>query len=107
MIWATTIAVATWPTLLRLEQLAGGRRWAAVAIMIFLVLLIFMVPFALAVGALLEAATRGPAVVNDFLTHGLRPPPEWVASIPIAGHGIAERWQSLAAGGPEGLAAVV
>ena len=27
MIWATTIAVATWPVLLRLERLTGGRRW--------------------------------------------------------------------------------
>jgi predicted PurR-regulated permease PerM len=75
--------------------------------MIVLVLLIFMVPFAIAVSALLEAATRGPAVMNDFLTHGLVPPPEWVSGIPMVGHRIAERWQAISAGGPDALAAAV
>ncbi len=107
MLWTTTIAVATWPTLLRLEQLAGGRRWLAVVIMICLVLLVFVVPFALAVTALLDAANRSPAVMNDFLTHGLGPPPEWIAKIPLIGERIVERWQTIAAGGPEGFAAVI
>ena len=33
MIWATTLAIATWPVLLRLEGLTGGRRPLAAAIM--------------------------------------------------------------------------
>jgi predicted PurR-regulated permease PerM len=107
MLWATSIAVATWPTLLRLEQLAGGRRWVAVTVMLLLVLLIFMVPFAVAMRALLEAATAGPAVMNDFLAHGLRPPPDWVADVPVLGAPVAERWQNIAAGGPGALTAAV
>ena len=75
MVWASTIAVATWPVLLRLQRLTGGRRSLAVAIMTLLVLLVFMVPFALAINTLLEAADASPAVMNDFLTHGLGPPP--------------------------------
>jgi predicted PurR-regulated permease PerM len=106
MIWATTIAVATWPTLLRVEQLTG-RRWMAAAILMFLVLLVFVIPFALAISVLLDAAGRSPAVMSDFVTHGLGPPPAWMANIPLLGESLVERWQSVAAGGPQGLAAVI
>jgi predicted PurR-regulated permease PerM len=61
LIWATTIADVTWPMLLRLERLTG-RRSLAVAIMTLLVLLAFIVPFALAISTLLDAAGRSPAV---------------------------------------------
>jgi predicted PurR-regulated permease PerM len=107
MIWATTIAVATWPTLLRVQELAWGRRGLAVAIMIALVLMVFIVPFALAIGALLDAGNRSPAVMNDFLTHGLGAPPQWMANIPLIGERLTEQWHTIAAGGPEALAAVV
>jgi predicted PurR-regulated permease PerM len=107
MIWATTIAVATWPTLLQVQRLAWGRRWVAVLFMILLVLLVFVVPFALAISALIEAARQSPTVLNDFLTKGLGPPPTWVANIPLVGESLGARWQTIAAGGPEALAAAV
>jgi predicted PurR-regulated permease PerM len=106
-IWATTIALATWPILLRLERLTGGRRLVAVVIMTLLVLLVFVVPFAAAASALLGAAERSPALMRDFVTHGLGEPPPWVATLPFAGDAIAERWQTIAAGGPEALVAAV
>jgi predicted PurR-regulated permease PerM len=107
LIWATTIAIATWPTLLRVQQLAGGRRSLAIAMMTLVVLLVFIVPFALAISAMLDAAGRSPAVMNDFVTHGLGPPPGWVPNIPLIGKPLTERWQNIAAGGPEALAAAV
>jgi predicted PurR-regulated permease PerM len=107
LIWAATIAVATWPTLLQLERLAGGRRWLAVVTMTLLVLLVFIVPFALAISALLDAANQSPTVMNAFLTHGLGQPPKWIANIPLVGDQLVARWQTVAAGGPEALAAVV
>src|SRR5262245_19389385 len=107
MIWATTLAVATWPVLLRVQRLTGGRRPFAVAIMTVLILLVFIVPFALAIGTLLDAAGRSPAVMNDSLAQGLGPPPAWVARVPLVGDQIAERWQAVSAGGPEALSAAV
>ena len=104
MVWATTIAVATWPLLRRLERATGGRRALAVATMTFLVLLVFIVPFALAISTMLDAAGRSPAVMNDFLTKGLGPPPAWIEDIPIVGRQMADQWQTVAAGGPEALA---
>ena len=107
MIWATTITVATWPLLLRLERAAGGRRALAVAVMTLLVLLVFIVPFALAISTMLDAAGRSPAVMNDFLTKGLGPPPAWLEDIPVVGRQMADRWQAVSAGGPEALAEVL
>jgi predicted PurR-regulated permease PerM len=107
MIWATTIVVATWPMLVGLERVVWGRRWLAVAIMMLVVLVVFIVPFALAIGALLQAANRSPAVMNDFLTHGLGPPPAWVAEIPLLGEELDGRWRAVAARGPEGLSAAL
>ena len=107
LVWATTIAVATWPALLRVQRLTGGRRPPAVAIMTALVLMVFIVPFALAIGALLDAAGESPAVMNDFLAHGLGPPPAWAASIPLVGEPLVQKWHAVAAGGPEALAAIV
>jgi predicted PurR-regulated permease PerM len=107
MIWATTIAVATWPTLLKVQRVLWGRRGLAVAAMILLVLLVFIVPFALAISALLNAARHSPTVLTDFLSQGLGPPPQWVATIPVVGDRVVERWQTLAAGGPAALAAEV
>jgi predicted PurR-regulated permease PerM len=105
MIWATTIAVATWPLLLRLERATGGRRRLAVVVMTLIVLLVFIVPFALAITTLLDAAGRSPAVMSDFMTKGLGPPPPWVRDVPGAGARLADRWQAIAAGGPEALTA--
>jgi predicted PurR-regulated permease PerM len=107
LIWATTIAIATWPVLLRFQRLAGGRRWLAVVIMTLLVVLAFIVPFALAIKTLLDAAARSPALLNDFLAHGLGPPPAWIATIPVVGQRLADQWQTVAAGGPDALAALV
>ena len=107
LIWAMTIAVATWPALLQLERMTGGRRSLAVALMTLLVLLVFVVPFVLAIGTLLDSAANSPAVMNDFLAQGFGPPPEWIAKIPVLGQPLAERWQTVAAGGPGALATMV
>lgn len=107
LIWATTIAVATWPVLLRLERLVGGRRWIAVAMMTLAVLVTFIVPFVLAISVLLDAADRSPTVMNDFLARGLGPPPSWISEIPFVGRPMHDRWEAIAAGGPEALKAFI
>ena len=106
-IWASTIVIATWPLLVRLERLTGGRRSLAATAMTLVVLLAFIVPFAVAIMTVAEAATSSPAVITDFLTHGLRPPPEWVAKLPVIGHPVSDQWAAIAAGGPDALLAFV
>lgn len=101
--WATMIVVATWPILLLVQRKTGGRRTVAVFIMTLVALALFIVPLLAAVSTLLDAATRSPAVLRDFVERGLGPPPEWVASLPVVGERILERWQTLSAGGQEAL----
>ena len=107
LVWATTITVATWPLMLRLQQLLGGRRSLATLVMTLAAVLAFILPFAIALSTLIDAATQSPAVMNDFLARGLGPPPPWIADIPFVGQRIMERWQEIAAGGPGALAAAV
>ena len=107
LIWATTITLATWPLLIRLERLAGGRRWLAVTVMTLLVGLAFILPFAIAITTVIDAAGRSPAVVSSFVAKGLGPPPEWIGGVPVVGHRLLDRWQAISASGPEALAAAV
>jgi predicted PurR-regulated permease PerM len=102
-IWATTIVVATWPLLLRVQRVTGGHRLVAAALMTGLMLVIFIVPFWLTIGVLLDAAAQGVELGRTFLTKGLGPPPRWVADVPWAGPRIAEEWQAFAAAGPQAL----
>ena len=104
LIWATAIVVATWPLLLWVQKRVGGRRSIATAVMTIVMLIIFVVPFWAAIGALLDASAKGIDVVRAYLAHGLGSPPAWIAGIPWVGDRIAGEWQQLAAGGPEVLA---
>jgi predicted PurR-regulated permease PerM len=107
LIWATTITIATWPVLLRMERLTGGRRSLAVAIMTLLVLLAFIVPFSLAIATVMDAAAESPALIHAFMARGLGPPPPWVSDLPWFGERLAEQWQTVSAGGPEALVALL
>lgn len=104
LIWAVTIAVATWPLLMLVQQKTGGRRAVAVIIMTVLILLVFIIPVWVAISTVLEAADRSPALVHDFMVRGVGEPPAWVANVPLVGQRVALSWQELAAGGPQALA---
>ena len=49
LLWATTIVVATWPLMLHVERLLGGRRALAVLVMTIVIAAVFVVPFGMAV----------------------------------------------------------
>src|SRR6185369_4431888 len=54
LLWATMIVVSTWSLMLRVEAVLWGRRALAVTVMILALLLVFVVPFSLAIGTLLS-----------------------------------------------------
>jgi predicted PurR-regulated permease PerM len=103
LVWATTIVVATWPLMLKVQHLARGKRSAAAALIAIAMLTIFTVPFALAIGALLDAAKEGIELVRAVTTRGLPPPPAWVEGVPWAGPRLAARWQEWVAAGPDAI----
>src|SRR5262249_42907860 len=98
LLWAATIAVATWPLFMKLQGRLGGRRTPAVALMTLVILAVFLVPFAWAVTVLLDAGVQGVELVRAASQRGLQPLPDWLVSIPWVGPRLDGRWQELAAG---------
>ena len=108
MIWATTIAVATWPLLLRLERATGGRRPLAVVLMTLIVLLVFIVPFALAITHAARcggAQSRGDERLHDEGRSGRRR--RGCGTFPASARGWPTGGKTVAAGGPEALTALL
>ena len=104
-IWATMIAVATWPLLLHAQAWLGGRRSLAAALMTIALLLILVVPLYLGIETIVENANRIADWSNSLATLTVPSPPAWVEAVPIVGAKLAGRWQQLAVAGPEEVAA--
>lgn len=104
LIWAAMIVAATWPFMLKVEVWLWGKRGLAVAAMTIAMLLLFVVPFSLAVAVIIENADRITAWVNALETKAVPPLPGWVTGIPIVGPKLVAAWES-AMTGPGGLSA--
>jgi predicted PurR-regulated permease PerM len=105
IVWATTIVVATWPVLLRLQALFGGRRGTATAVLTVVLLLAVVVPFLGAIGTLLGHREAIATRIEQFKTTDVPPPPAWVARVPLVGANAAAAWQGFAGEAVRDLAA--
>src|SRR4051812_30225540 len=103
--WATTIAVSTWPLMLRIQKRFGGRRWAGVTGMTVALLLILFVPLTVAISALLDQSDRIVDVARKITESRLPAPPAWLEKLPIIGQEASARWNALSALEPRELAA--
>src|SRR6188508_2058703 len=63
VLWATIVSVATWPSLLRLQALVGGRRRLAVALVTVTTLLVVFVPVTLALATI---ASNARSLTSDI-----------------------------------------
>ena len=107
LVWATAIVVATWPLLLWVQRHLGNSRGWATTVMVVVMMLIFIVPFWAALGAMLDASVDGVDIVRSYLKNGLGPPPSWLANVPLAGERLTNEWQALAGAGPEQFAETI
>jgi predicted PurR-regulated permease PerM len=103
-VWAATVVVATWPMMRALQSRLGGRRGLAVAVMTIVMLLLLVVPLALAVSTIIDHADDIVQRVKAAMSAGVPPPPEWVGRIPLVGSKLSRQWQQLAVAGQEELA---
>ncbi len=99
MLWATTIAVATWPLLLQVQARLWNRRSLAVTVMTGAFLLVFVLPFSTAVAAIVANAEAITEHLRAFLTLELPPPPAWLERLPFVGGKITAAWHELEGGG--------
>ena len=103
ILWAIIIVVATWPLLLRLESRLYGRRWAAVTVMTVALVMVFVLPFSVAVLEIVNRSGEIVTWVGSLSAFTLPPPPEWVQKIPFSGPRIKASWQELSALHPDEL----
>jgi predicted PurR-regulated permease PerM len=97
-IWATMVVVATWPLMLRIQDLLWGRRSLAVTVMSLLLLLLFVVPLGMAIVTIVGNADRMLDWALLATTYRLPDaPPAWLQQLPIVGAMIDKAWQQAAA----------
>jgi predicted PurR-regulated permease PerM len=102
-VWATMIVVATWPWLIALERLFGGRRAPAVAVMSVGMLLLLVAPLWWAITTIADRSEQLTSFWNTLMDKGIPAPPDWVEAIPYVGEKIATAWQGFIDGGASGL----
>lgn len=96
-VWATMIVIATWPMLLTLQARLWGKRGLATAVLTLLLLLVFIVPFSLAIATIVDRADQIAAWAKSLATFTFPPPPKWLGNIPFFGSKLSEQWLQLAA----------
>ena len=101
IIWAVMIVVATWPPMLKVERMAGGRRWAAVTVMSLALLLVLVVPLSAAIGTVVGHSDDILGWVRGLRAYDIPPPPAWLEGLPLAGARLASAWREAAAQGIE------
>ena len=69
--------------------------------MVTLATLVFVVPPALVASSMDYNVAGTIQLLHDLAERGVPPPPAWVAEIDVIGPEIHDRWQVMAAGGPE------
>jgi predicted PurR-regulated permease PerM len=104
LIWATMVVVSTWRLMLMVQERLWRRRWLAVAAMTLALLLVFVVPLALAVDAIVSNAATMAGWAQEVSTLQLPAPPEWLRQLPIVGERAAASWRDLADSGPKEVA---
>lgn len=103
IIWAVTLVIATWPIMLWVQARLWGSRAMAVTIMTITLLLLFVVPFWLAIATVVRNADQIPQWMESISTMEMPPPPAWVTDIPLIGPRIAQAWRDFDALGTQEL----
>ena len=104
-IWATMFVVATWPAMIWLQARLWRRRGLAVAAMTVILMLVFVVPLALAVGTIVSNADEIVVLLKSIAAFRMPTPPDWIANLPFVGAKVVLAWEQAAASGVEGLLA--
>src|SRR5258706_12935970 len=104
IIWASIIVVSTWPIMLRLQKLFGGRRSLAIVAMSSGLLLAVIGPVVLLLGPLIARLPELRDLGNRLLAGPWPGPPAWLARLPY-GSQLAAQWQQAVAQGPDHWAA--
>src|SRR3990172_130051 len=85
LVWATTIVVATWPLMIRVQAWLWDRRALAVTVMTLLLLCVLVVPLTFAIGTIVANVDEIANWTKSLAGFKTPAPPEWVANLPLVG----------------------
>jgi len=102
-VWATTLVVATWPLLLRLQRRLWGKRGLAVAVLTVALLAIVVVPLVAAVASIAANLDSIVAWTKKLPEAQVPAPPQWVGKLPLVGAKVEATWEQGAAAGSQEL----
>ncbi len=102
-VWATTLVVATWPLLLRLQRGLWGKRALAVTVLTLALLAIVVVPLVAAVTSIASNLDSIVAWTKALPQAQVPPPPAWVGKIPVVGPKASAAWEQGTAAGTQEL----
>jgi predicted PurR-regulated permease PerM len=105
--WATILAVATWPLMVRLQNGLWGKRWLSITVMTLGLVAVVAVPLAAMVIWSLENADRIKAFLSNVPDYRIPPAPAWLRKLPLVGGKAAAMWTSAAAAGVPAVVAKV
>jgi predicted PurR-regulated permease PerM len=105
LVWATMIVVATWPLLVLLQRRLGGRRSLAIVVMTVAMLLVFVLPFWVAISTLADYKGEVGNFTQSLHEVTIPQPPRFVEGIPVVGTKIADAWRDVASEGWSALVA--
>ncbi|MFC0227089.1 AI-2E family transporter YdiK [Serratia aquatilis] len=104
--WAGMVVIATWPVLIKIQNLLWGRRSLAVLVMVVLLLLLFVLPIALLISSVVDNSAPMVAWVNEPGKIQI-PDLEWLRSIPLVGDRVFNSYHLLVNTGGTALIAKV
>jgi predicted PurR-regulated permease PerM len=102
-IWAATLAIATWPLLLRAQAWLFGRRALANALLTIVLLLILVIPLYLGIHAIVVNVDQIEGLSQSLATWSVPQPPDWLERIPLVGAKLASEWSDIASASSEEL----
>jgi predicted PurR-regulated permease PerM len=93
---AAILCFSTWPVYAFIERKCGARRTLAASAMTLIVIVVLVFPLALVAASYADRIPDFIEHVRLLLSEGLPLPPDWVASIPLAGESLDAYWRELA-----------
>ncbi|MBV2133052.1 AI-2E family transporter [Pseudomonas sp. MAP12] len=95
LFWAAVLAFASWPLMLGLTRLLGGRTAAAALVLTLAWMLLVAGPLVWLGFNLADHVRSVVTLLKDLQVEGLPPPPTWLAGVPLFGARLVELWNSI------------
>jgi predicted PurR-regulated permease PerM len=95
IIWSVILCVSTWPLYKRLEVATQGRAALSSIVMVLMLAIVIVAPFAIVGASLASNVTEVVNAMRRYSADGPPMPPDWVASIPLVGARAHDYWKEL------------